>query len=175
MPRRPAAPTDQGPPPRRMRGFEAAGALVQDRIGAAGAKRGFAAARILTHWDEVAGPDLAPLCRPAKIAWGREGLGATLTVLAAPAQAPLVSMARERLRARVNAAYGYNAIGRVVVTQTAADGFAPPAGLAEPPAPSPRPPALPALPVEGIRDPGLRAALEAMARNLASRGAGRAV
>ena len=40
------------------------------------------------------------------------------------AHAPLVQMQLPRLRERVNAVYGFNAISRIVVTQTAAQGFA---------------------------------------------------
>ncbi|MFN6977972.1 MAG: DUF721 domain-containing protein, partial [Gemmobacter sp.] len=153
------------------RGFEPAGRLVQGRIQKVGEKRGFAAARVLTHWDEIAGAELAAITRPVKVGYGRESFGATLTILVAPAHAPLVDMARERLRARVNAAYGYNAIGRIVITQTSAHGFAEaqaafaPAKAAAPRrAPEPVPPA-----VDGVCDEGLRAALERLARNVAAR------
>jgi hypothetical protein len=163
---------------RRLRGFEAAGRLVQARIQRAGEKRGFAVARVPLHWDEIAGPELARITRPVKVGYGREGLGATLTVLVAPAHAPIVEMGRERLRARVNAAYGYNAIGRIVLVQTAARGFAEAqAAFAAAPAAAPAPAGgmqagevqAGAVPVEGVRDDGLRAALERLARNVAAR------
>ena len=110
---------------RRMRGFEAASGLLRDPIRKAGESRGFAVTRLLTHWPEVAGPDLAPLCRPVKIGYGsKDGLGATLTLLTSGAAAPLVQMQAERLRDKVNAIYGYAAISRIRVTQTAGSGFA---------------------------------------------------
>ena len=112
-------------PARRMRGFEAASGLLRDPIRKAGESRGFAVTRLLTHWPEVAGPDLAPLCRPVKIGYGsKDGLGATLTLLTSGAAAPLVQMQAERLRDKVNAIYGYAAISRIRVTQTAGSGFA---------------------------------------------------
>jgi hypothetical protein len=166
-----AKPEDNAPPARRMKGFEPASRLLQTRIQRAGERRGFASARILTHWDEIAGPDLAPVTRPVKVGYAREGLGATLTLLVAPAWAPIVEMSRERLRARVNAAYGFNAIGRIVLTQTAAAGFAE-AQAAFAPAPPPpvaAPPPAPA--VEGVQDVRLRAALERLARSVAARAA----
>jgi hypothetical protein len=174
-------PEDNEPPARRLKGFEPASILLHARIQRAGEKRGFASARILTHWDEIAGPELAPVTRPVKVGYARAGLGATLTLLVAPAWAPVVEMSRERLRARVNAAYGFNAIGRIVITQTAACGFAeaqaafapqagpPPARTADaepPPASAPPAPA-----VEGIRDARLRGALERLARKIAARAA----
>lgn len=111
---------------RRMRGFEPAGGLLREPIRKAGETRGFAVTRLLTHWPEVAGPDLAPLCRPVKVSYAQQGLGATLTLLATGAAAPLVQMQLERLREKVNAIYGYAAIARIRVTQTAAHGFAEP-------------------------------------------------
>jgi hypothetical protein len=118
-------PMAQAPhPDRRLRGFEPAAGLVRDQIRGAGEKRGFAVSRLLTHWDEIVGPDLGRITRPAKVGWGREGMGATLTLLVAPAAAPQVQMELPRIRDRVNATYGYAAIARIVLTQTAASGFA---------------------------------------------------
>ena len=111
-------------PERRLRGFEPASGLLQSRIRAAGEKRGFATSRLLTHWAEIAGEDTAKITRPVKIGYGREGMGATLTLLVAPAHAPMVQMDLPRLKDRVNAVYGYAAIARIALTQTAATGFA---------------------------------------------------
>ena len=68
---------------------------------------------MLTAWAEIAGEDIAAITRPVKIGYGREGMGATLTLLVAPAHAPMVQMDLPRLKDRVNAAYGYNAIARI--------------------------------------------------------------
>ena len=65
---------------RRQRGFEPAFGLVKGPIRAAGEARGFAVARLLTHWAEVAGEDLAGKTRPVKIGYGKGGMGATLTL-----------------------------------------------------------------------------------------------
>lgn len=157
-----------------MRGFEPAFGLMTREVRAAGEKRGFAVARLLTHWEEVAGPDLAAVTRPVKVGYGREGMGATLTLLVQGAAAPMVEMQKERLRERVNAVYGYNAISRIVLTQTAPVGFA--EGQAEfRPAPKAAPPEDPALvasarkTAEGVGDDGLRAALERLAQNILTR------
>jgi hypothetical protein len=45
-------------------------------------------------------------------------------LLTTGSNAPMLEMQKEQLRAKVNAVYGYNAIARVRVTQTAATGFA---------------------------------------------------
>jgi hypothetical protein len=146
------------------------------RIQKAGESRGFAVSRLLTHWPEVAGADMAAITRPVKVGYGRTGMGATLTLLVAPAHAPMVEMKKERLRERVNAVYGYNAISRIHITQTAATGFAEgQAGFdhaprAETPAhalPTPGPEARAVA--QGVADDGLRRALELLAQNVLTR------
>lgn len=106
------------------RGFKRTSKLLEDRIRQAGESRGFAVSRVLTHWSEIVGADMAQIARPVDIRYGRQGFGATLTVLTTGAQAPMLEMQKEQLRARVNAVYGYNAISRVRITQTAPTGFA---------------------------------------------------
>jgi hypothetical protein len=160
---------------RRMRGFESAAGLLRDRIRTGGESRGFAQARLLTHWAEVVGDELAAMARPVKIGYGREGFGATLTVLVTGAAAPLVQMQLPKIRERVNACYGYNAVSRIHLTQTAASGFA--EGQAafghrpDPAQPVPDPAvrqAAAALSRE-VRDESLRAALEALGERVLSR------
>lgn len=111
-------------PRRRMRGFEPAARLVATPVQAASEGRGFAVTRLLTHWPEVAGEALAAITRPVKISHSRGGFGATLTVLTTGPVAPMVEMQLPQLKDRVNACYGYNAVQRILVTQTAPDGFA---------------------------------------------------
>lgn len=123
---------------RRGRGFARAGGLVQPQIRKVGEGRGFAVARLLTHWDAVVGRDTARLCRPVQVSYGQGGLGATLTVLARGAAGPMLQAQLPALRARVNACYGYNAIARIRITQTAAEGFADPQAPFAPPAPGER-------------------------------------
>jgi hypothetical protein len=102
-------------------------------------------------------------------------MGASLTLLTTGAMAPIVEMQKEALRERVNAVYGYAAISRILLTQTAASGFA--EGQAQfmsapPKAPPPPDPAIAAKAAETaapIRDEGLRAALEALAQNILTR------
>jgi hypothetical protein len=167
-------PTPSPSPTRRMRGFEPAAGLVKEPIRTAGESRGFAVARLLTHWAEVAGPDLAGKTRPVKIGYGREGMGATLTLLVKSAEAPMVQLGLPVLKERVNAVYGYSAIARIHLTQTAPIGFA--EGQAEftvapkaLPKPDPATLARAAQAAEGIGDPTLRAALEVLAQNILTR------
>ena len=125
--------------------------------------------RLLTHWPEIVGEDLARVSRPGKVSHGR-GLGATLTLVCSGAAAPLVQMQASRIVDKVNACYGYAAIARVRVAQTAPDGFAEPQRDFH--AAPRRDPALDARAsqaAEGVSDPELREALQLLAQNVLSR------
>lgn len=160
-------------PARRMRGFEPAGGLVRGPVRSAGETRGFAVSRLLTHWDEIVGPDLAAIARPVKVSYAKGSFGATLTILVQGAHAPIVQMQEPKLRERVNACYGYAAVSRIVITQTSSSGFA------EGQTPfSPKPPARACDPEaerraqamsHEVADPGLRAALATLAAKVLTR------
>lgn len=159
---------------KRGRGFARAAKLVEARVRDAGATRGFAVTRLLTHWPEIAGQDIARIARPVEVAYGRDGFGATLTILTTGAHAPMLDMQRERLRERVNAVYGYRAISRIRITQTAPTGFA--EGKVDfthaprvRPGPAPEQKARAARTVQGVADENLRAALEALGANILTR------
>ncbi|WP_299966600.1 DciA family protein [uncultured Roseobacter sp.] len=161
-------------PPRRAttKGFTRTASLLTGRIRAASETRGFAQSRVLTHWSEIAGPDVAAIARPVEVSYGRGGMGATLTLLTTGAQAPMLEMQKEKLRARVNAVYGYNAIARVRVTQTAPTGFAEGQVAFAPAAPAARsgPDAAQqqraAETVRPVQDDDLRAALARLGANI---------
>ncbi|THH36607.1 DUF721 domain-containing protein [Aliishimia ponticola] len=165
----------KGGSPRKF-GFTQTGALLRGRIRDASASRGFAQSRLLTHWEEIAGPDAAAISRPVEVSYGRGGFGATLVLLTTGAQAPMLEMQKEQLRERVNSVYGYNAIARVRITQTAPTGFAEgqvaftPRAKAKDPAPLP-PEARKAVTeqVAPVSDPGLRQALERLGTNIISK------
>ena len=154
---------------RRRKGFRRAADLVAPDIRRAAEERGFAETRLLTDWPEVAGAQAAAIARPVKVSWPkRQGAGAVLTLLTTGARAPELQMMLPAIRERVNAAYGYAAVGRIDVTQTAPTGFAEgQARFASAPSAPPRAdPADPAARADaaalaaGATDPGLRAALE---------------
>ena len=161
--------------PATTRGFTRAASLLQSRIRRAGESRGFAVSRLLTRWEEIAGADIAAVARPVKVSYSQGGFGATLTLLTTGAHAPVLEMQKERLRARVNAAYGYNAIARLRITQTAPEGFAEAQAAYAGPGPRPLAPDPEALReaarlAEPEADGALREALETLARNVLSRG-----
>ena len=148
-------------------GFSRAAALMQTRIRSASEKRGFAVTRLLTHWAEVVGAATAQIATPVNVSYGKGGMGATLTLLTTGAQAPMLQTDLPRIQKRVNACYGYAAIARIRITQTAPTGFA--EGQANfAPAPKQPPPAPPVITdaaravAAPVNDESLRHALESL-------------
>lgn len=154
------------------KGFTRTSSLLRENIRKTGESRGFAVGRVLIHWAEIVGEDIAAICQPVDVKYGHQGFGATLTVLTTGAQAPMLEMQKETLRARVNAVYGYNAIERLRITQTAATGFAEgQAVFGHKPKPKDTQPS-PEIKREAARlaetaeDPDLRQAIERLAGNV---------
>lgn len=158
---------------KKRRGFVHTGGLLGQSIRRTSEKRGFAESRLLTQWVEIAGQAVANIARPVKVSYDKGGLGATLTLLTTGANAPMLQMQTPTIIERVNACYGYNAIRRIQITQTAASGFseAPSAFEHKPPAGK----ALPLSPakvqsidlaVEDVTDPGLKQALSRLGANV---------
>lgn len=151
--------------------FKRTATVLQSRIRKVSEARGFAQSRILTHWLEIVGNDIAEKTRPVEVSYGRGGMGATLTILTTGAQAPMIEMQKEAIRTKVNAVYGYNAIARIRITQMAPIGFA--EGQAEfVPKPKDKLRPDPALQEQAkqtartVTDENLRRALEELGRNV---------
>src|SRR6056297_3581026 len=158
------------------KGFTRTSQLLKDRVRRASESRGFAVSRLVTQWEEVAGPDIAAIARPVNVKYGRQGFGATLTLLTTGAQAPMLEMQKEQLREKVNGVYGYNAISRIRITQTAPIGFS--EGQASfdhrpktqvPAAPDPAVTKTASELAAPVGDTGLRDALEALGQNVLSK------
>ena len=163
-------------PPVSKRGFKRTSTILQERIRVASEARGFAQSRLLTHWAEIVGADIAAIARPVKVSYGRRGFGASLTVLTTGAQAPILEMQKEKLREKVNAVYGYNAISRIILTQTAPTGFAEGqasfrhrAPQAEPTPPNPETVKAASTMAAPVQDTSLRSALESLGQNILTR------
>lgn len=108
---------------RRRKGFERASGLLQGNIRKVSESRGFAVSRLLTHWAEIVGEDTANVALPVNIRYGRGAFGATLTVLTNGSNAPMLQAGLPKIKDKVNACYGYAAISRINITQTAPIGF----------------------------------------------------
>lgn len=157
--------------PRRKRGFERAVTLVGPELRTPAERRGFAETKLLTHWADIVGPEIAEMAVPVKVKFGR-GFGGTLILLTTGAKAPILEMSRETIITRVNACYGYSAIKDVQVTQTAPTGFAEghvvfsPAKPKTKPAPDPARLERATKGLDHITDPVLRDALRKLAGNI---------
>ena len=157
------------------RGFKRTATLLNDQIRRAGESRGFAVSRLLTHWAEIVGQDIAAIAQPVKVGYAKGGFGATLTVLTTGPQAAMLDMQREQLRDKVNAVYGFNAISRVHITQTAPTGFSDGQVSFDHKPKTSRPAISPDIAAEAdkvsrdVNDNDLRAALERLGRNVLSR------
>lgn len=154
-------------------GLVHASSLMGQHTKRASGTRGFSKLRLLTHWEEVVGPTLASITRPAKVSFAKEGFGATLTIFASGAHAPEIQLQLNDIRARVNACYGYNAIARVRITQTdkAGLGFSEEQAAFEHDANQPElsDEQVNSLGLDNVSDEGLRDALMALSKSVLTR------
>jgi len=161
------------PPKRRARGFVQTGGILNGHIRKATEKRGFAESRLLTQWVEIVGPVTAAMAQPVKISYTGQGIGATLTILTNGANAPVLLVELPRIKDRVNACYGYAAISRIRITQTAETGFAEASAAFSPDRRSkPVDPAKSAevdQSLQSVQSEGLRSALARLGHNILSR------
>ncbi len=86
------------------------------------AQRGFAATEIVTHWPDIAGPDIAIHCEPIKIEWPRRrdtayADTATLVLRVDGPTAIEIQHQAAVIIARVNSFFGWPAIGRIALRQ----------------------------------------------------------
>lgn len=146
---------------KKTKGFTHAGGLLDRTVREGTQKRGFSETMILTRWEEVVGADIAAISQPSTVRFSKGGLGATLVVLTNGARAPEVQMKLPLIRERVNACYGYNAITKVVITQTdaASPGFSEQQATFTPAKPM-RDDAGDVFNLEDVKDAGLRDALD---------------
>jgi len=109
---------------RGRRGFAHLASLARPGLGKAAARRGLSELRLLTHWAEIAGPDVAAICLPQRISHRGRALAGTLIVQARPGRGPEIDMMAPQIIERVNACLGYGAVNRLRVAHASAAGFA---------------------------------------------------
>ena len=86
------------------------------------AQRGFAATEIVTHWPDIAGPDIAIHCEPIKIEWPRrrDTANTDTATLVLRVEGPTAIEIQHQaavIIARVNSFFGWPAIGRIALRQ----------------------------------------------------------
>ncbi|MEW6123352.1 MAG: DciA family protein [Pseudomonadota bacterium] len=82
-------------------------------------KAGFSVVEVVTHWDEIVGPDLAPRSQPLRLQWPREenGEAATLFVRVEGPYAIEFQYAAPVVIERINAYFGWRCVGRIALRQ----------------------------------------------------------
>ena len=81
-------------------------------------RRGFAEAEVVERWADIIGADLADVCVPEKLSFSRnQAAGGTLHLRVAGAAGLRLQHQLPQIIDRVNAFYGYRAVGRVRLLQ----------------------------------------------------------
>jgi hypothetical protein len=143
--------------------------LLRRVLEPAARRRGLAEARLLTEWATVVGPLLATRCHPIRLSPRSDGRGGVLVLHVNGAAALELQHSEPQILERINGYFGYEAVGRLRLTQ----------------APLPRRNDRATRPVScgvsdaeeieiaqavrAIDDPALRAALQALGRALKGR------
>ena len=80
--------------------------------------RGFAIARIVSHWQDIVG-DMSSWCRPDAVSFPRDSrTDGTLKLQIASGRGPQAQAMSDVIIDRVNANFGYRAISRIDLVQT---------------------------------------------------------
>lgn len=146
-------------------------AVVQPVTRAALGRKRSVLGSLIAAWPAVVGEDIARRTVPDKVTLSGPGRGQGVLVLrVAPADALSIEYAVPELRQRINAHYGYEAVSRIKLLQSA------PAGSTQRPAmagaaravPVPLEPALAAR-LAGVADDDLRRSLTALGQAIRAR------
>jgi hypothetical protein len=156
----------------RWQGLRALAESVGPLTAAFAGKPGFATARLLAEWPSIVGPHLAARSRPERIAGARhassesKAAGTLVVRIASGPQALELQHQEPLICERINGFFGWRAVSRLRLVHGPI-----------PPPPAPQPPSRPSADaatvdaaVTGIDDPGLEAALRALAARVLAEG-----
>lgn len=108
------------PPSRRRWSAAPLADLVGGAVNQAFARQGFAAVEIVTHWEDIAGPELAQRSEPMRLSWPKrddpDSIG-TLVVRVEGAYAIELQHSTAQVMERVNRYFGWRCVGRIVIRQ----------------------------------------------------------
>jgi hypothetical protein len=94
--------------------------LVSGTLQSAFARQGFAAVDIITHWEDIVGPELAGRTEPLRLVWPRrddpDSTG-VLTVRVEGAYAIELQHLAPVVIERVNRYFGWRCVGRIAIRQ----------------------------------------------------------
>lgn len=146
----------------RRQGLRALGATMPALTRRALGRRGFAEGGLALDWAAIAGPQIAEIALPLKVAYARgERREGTLHLRVASGFAPMLAHCEPQLIERVNAYLGHAAVTRIKLVQ---------GPMPTPPKKPRKPDSGPAPePIAGVADPALAEALGAFAAALKRR------
>lgn len=94
--------------------------LVNVTVNEAFARQGFAAVEIVTHWEDIVGPELAGRSEPMRLSWPKrddpDSVG-TLVVRVEGAYAIELQHLTPVVMERVNRYFGWRCVGRIAIRQ----------------------------------------------------------
>jgi hypothetical protein len=94
--------------------------LVDGTLQAVFARQGFAAVDIVSHWEDIVGPELANRTEPMRLVWPRRDdpdSSGTLTVRVEGAYALELQHLAPQVMERVNRYFGWACVGRMAIRQ----------------------------------------------------------
>ena len=104
--------------PHRKNRMSRLSTMVEDMVAPSAQARGFAISRLISHWPDIVG-DIAEWCQPASLSFdrGKQNDG-VLKLAITYGRGPQAQAMSAQIIDRVNAAFGYNAVGRITLVQS---------------------------------------------------------
>jgi hypothetical protein len=105
------------PPKNRLNKMRRLSTMIEPMVAPSANERGFAISRLISHWHDIVG-DTAAWCRPTDIHFPRGSRNnGTLKLQIASGRGPQAQAMSAQIIDQVNAAFGYQAVGRITLVQ----------------------------------------------------------
>ena len=105
------------PPKNRLNKMRRLSTMIEPMVAPSANERGFAISRLISHWHDIVG-DTAAWCRPADIQFPRGSRNnGTLKLQIVSGRGPQAQAMSAQIIDQVNAAFGYQAVGRITLVQ----------------------------------------------------------
>jgi hypothetical protein len=105
------------PPKNRINKMRRLSTMIEPMVAPSANERGFAISRLISHWHDIVG-DTAAWCRPADIHFPRGSRNnGTLKLQITSGRGPQAQAMSAQIIDQVNAAFGYQAVGRITLVQ----------------------------------------------------------
>ena len=108
------------PPARKRRAARPLADLVGECVNQAFSRQGFAAVEIVTHWEDIVGPELARRSEPMRLYWPRRDDPDSVGTLAVRVEGPYAIELQHLapvVMERVNRYFGWRCVGRIAIRQ----------------------------------------------------------